>query len=74
VFALTDFFRDVRRGIKKSAAPKNAAKNFDVLKPLENNTGESNLKISIGTGAVVCMMPDVMPIDKTNWYVPAWII
>ena len=67
--------------IKKSAAPKEAIKNFSVLKPLENETkGDEDfsrtghLKTKIGTGAVICMPTDIMPIDKNNWYIPAWLI
>ena len=57
--------------IKKRAAPKDAVKNFSVLKPIEENPGEeealsgtAHLKINIGMGAVICMSPDVLPIDK----------
>ncbi len=67
--------------IKKSAAPKDAVKNFSVLKPIENEpteedrfSGTAHLKTSIGTGAVICFAPDVLPIDKKNWYIPAWLI
>ncbi len=67
--------------IKKSANPKNAVKNFSVLAPIEKDTarddvfsGSSNLKITIGTGAVICMPADLMPVDDKNWYVPAWLI
>ena len=67
--------------IKKSAAPKEAIKSFSVLKPIENETKEDeaffktwHLKTKIGTGAVICMPTDIMPIDKNNWYIPAWLI
>jgi len=67
--------------IKKGAAPKDAIRNFSVLKPIEDEpveedvfTGVAHLKTRIGTGAVVCMSPDLLPIDKNNWYVPAWLI
>lgn len=66
--------------IKKSAAPKDAVKNFSVLAPIEKEpeedafSGAAHLKTQIGTGAVVCLSPDILPIDKKNWYVPAWII
>ena len=65
--------------IKKSAAPKDATKNFSVLKPIEREPeadefGAAHLKTAIGTGAVVCMASDLIPIDRKNWYVPAWII
>lgn len=67
--------------IKKSSFPKNAAKNFSVLAPIERDpteedvfSGAAHLKVNIGTGAVVCMPADLIPIDKKNWYVPAWLI
>lgn len=67
--------------IKKSSAPKDAIKNFTVLSPIEREpkeeeifNGTAHLKINIGAGAVVCMAQDVIPIDKKNWYVPAWLI
>lgn len=62
--------------IKKSASPQNATKNFSVLGPIENDPGEgfSRLKTDIGTGGVICMASDLIPIDRKNWYIPAWII
>lgn len=66
--------------IKKGSAPKDAVKNFSVLKPVEQEpseeyfTGASHLKTKIGMGAVVCMAGDILPIDKQNWYIPAWLI
>jgi len=67
--------------IKKGAAPKDAVKHFSVLKPIASDPGEENrfsgaahLKTVIGTGAVVCLASNVLPIDKNNWYVPAWLI
>lgn len=67
--------------IKKASAPKNAVRNFSVLAPIEKepseeaiSSGTSHLKTEIGTGAVVCMPVDLIPIDSKNWYVPAWLI
>ena len=67
--------------IKKGAAPKDATRNFSVLKPIENEpseedvfSGTAHLKTKIGIGAVICMPPDIIPIDKNNWYIPAWLI
>ncbi|MCL2158276.1 MAG: ATP-binding protein [Oscillospiraceae bacterium] len=67
--------------IKKGSAPKDAIRHFSVLKPIEQEPDESDvlsgaahLKTTLGTGAVVCMPSDIMPIDKNNWYVPAWLI
>ena len=64
--------------IKKSASPgKGAIKNFDVLKPVtqpEKFGGLKGLKTNIGTGAVICLANDILPIDGKNWYVPVWLI
>jgi hypothetical protein len=67
--------------IKKSAAPKDAVKNFSVLNPIEKEpseedrfSGAAHLKTVIGTGAVICLASDVLPIDNKNWYIPAWLI
>ncbi len=67
--------------IKKSATPKNAVKNFSVLSPITKEPsseavfeGVAHLKTEIGTGAVVCLASDVLPIDRRNWYIPAWLI
>jgi len=67
--------------IKKSTAPKNAIRHFSVLKPIEEEpseedrfSGAAHLKTKIGTGAVICLAPDVTPIDSRNWYIPAWLI
>jgi hypothetical protein len=67
--------------IKKGAAPKDAIKHFSVLKPIEKEpsdedvfSGAAHLKTTIGTGAVICMPTDIIPIDAKNWYIPAWII
>ena len=64
--------------IKKTASPnKDAIKNFDVLAPVEmpGKFGSAqNLKVTIGTGSVVCMTDNLIPADKNNWYVPAWLI
>ncbi len=44
--------------------------------PTEENvfSGAARLKVNVGTGAVVCMCADLIPADKKNWYVPAWLI
>lgn len=64
--------------IKKSASPgKTAIKNFDVLKPVTQNStfsGLETLKVDIGTGSVICMANDLLPLDEKNWYVPVWLI
>ncbi|MCL2367082.1 MAG: ATP-binding protein [Oscillospiraceae bacterium] len=52
--------------IKKTGNPgKDAIKHFDVLK----NSG-----MIIGEGAVVCLYDNVLPLDKSNWIIPAWLI
>ena len=52
--------------IKKSGNPKkDAIKHFDVLE----KTGKQ-----IGTGNVICLCSDIMPIDKRNYFVPVWLI
>ncbi|MDO4384301.1 MAG: ATP-binding protein [Eubacteriales bacterium] len=64
--------------IKKSASPgKTAIKNFDVLNPIQSKSNFDNLeslKTKIGTGSVICMANDLLPIDENNWYVPVWLI
>ena len=66
--------------IKKNTAPANAVKNFAVLNALEKTSEEdlftdvTQLKTTVGTGLVICLANDVIPVDKKNWYVPAWLI
>ncbi len=64
--------------IKKSASPgKTAIKNFRVLEPVtqvKSFEGLESLKVEIGTGNVICMANDLLPVDKKNWYVPVWLI
>lgn len=48
--------------IKKSKKPnKNSIKNFDVLK---------ETKKEIAKGSVLCMIDDIFPVDKDNYYIP----
>ncbi len=64
--------------IKKSASPgSEAVKHFGVLRPVsdpEKLGGLSQYRIAVGQGVVICMANDLLPIDKSNWFVPAWII
>mgnify|MGYP005760638711 CR=1 FL=1 len=64
--------------IKKAASPgKAAVKNFTVLEPVvcqEHFGGIESLKVEIGTGSVVCMANNLLPVDEKNWYVPVWLI
>ena len=57
--------------IKKSASPgKRALKDFKALAPLDG----AGRNISMGTGAVISMAEDLLPLDPQNWSVPAWMI
>ena len=64
--------------IKKSASPgTDAVRHFKVLLPVTEPVGEdalSQYKLEIGDGAVICMANDLLPADRKNWYVPAWLI
>lgn len=64
--------------IKKAASPGKAAiKNFNVLEPAacdETFRGLESLRVEIGTGNVICMANDLLPVDEKNWYVPVWLI
>lgn len=52
--------------IKKSASPKKEAiKHFQVLDKAD---------VNVGTGAVICMAKDLVPLDKNNWLVPVWLL
>ena len=39
-----------------------------------NFDGLGALKTEIGTGSVICMANDLLPVDQRNWYVPVWLI
>ncbi len=64
--------------IKKAASPgKTAIKNFTVLEPVARENlfgGMESLKVEIGTGSVICMANDLLPVNEKNWYVPVWLI
>jgi len=64
--------------IKKAASPgAEAVKHFKVLDPVTEpeRFGElGQYKLEVGNGAVVCMASDLLPVDKNNWIVPAWMI
>lgn len=52
--------------IKKSGTPgKDAIRHFSVLE---------KAKMPVGTGGVICMYPDLLPIDQNNWLIPVWLI
>ncbi|MCL1857704.1 MAG: ATP-binding protein [Oscillospiraceae bacterium] len=64
--------------IKKAASPgTESVKNFKALNPVTEpeRFGElEQYKIEIGNGTVVCMANDLLPVDRKNWFVPAWMI
>jgi predicted AAA+ superfamily ATPase len=64
--------------IKKSASPgTEAVKHFSALHPVtqpERFGALEQFKTEIGTGAVVCMANDLLPVDRYNWLVPVWLI
>lgn len=64
--------------IKKSASPGKAAiRNFHVLDPVqepEKFGGLDELKVTIGTGNVICMAQELLPVDERNWRVPVWLV
>lgn len=52
--------------IKKSGSPKrDAIRHFSVLE----RTG-----LAVGTGNVICLCEDILPIDKNNYFVPVWLL
>ena len=56
---------------------KIAIKNFDVLNPIskpEKFGLTDQHKVEIGSGAIICMAGDILPVDEKNWYVPVWLI
>ena len=64
--------------IKKAASPgTESVKHFKVLNPLTDPERFGKLgqyKVEIGNGAVICLASDLLPVDKKNWFVPAWLI
>ncbi|MDR0425349.1 MAG: ATP-binding protein [Clostridiales Family XIII bacterium] len=64
--------------VKKAASPgAEAVRHFGVLAPAadpERFGGLAQLKAEIGTGAVVCLAEELLPIDRKNWRVPVWLI
>lgn len=55
--------------IKKTASPgKKAVKNFPVLEAV------SQSGVEIGPGNVICLAPDLLPLDNNNWAVPVWLV
>ena len=55
--------------IKKAASiGKEAIKHFNLLNVPANH------ETPTGSGAVICMANDLLPIDNNNWIIPAWLI
>ena len=56
--------------IRKSAQPVKEIKKFEILKPIAE--GEKALRI--GSGGVVCLANDLLPVDAKNWYIPVGLL
>ena len=56
--------------IRKSSNPAKETKKFEMLQPV--TIGERALQL--GTGGVICLPNDLLPLDAKNWYIPAWMI
>ena len=56
--------------IRKSAQPVKEIKKFEILKPVAE--GEKALRI--GSGGVVCLANDLLPVDAKNWYIPVGLL
>ena len=63
---------------KKTASPGvESVKHFRVLEPITDPKkfgGLEGFKTEIGTGTIICMATDLLPLDSKNWYVPAWLV
>ena len=64
--------------IKKAGSlGSESVKHFKALNPAAEpeKAGEpGQYKMEIGCGAVICMANDLLPLDRNNWCVPAWMI
>jgi predicted AAA+ superfamily ATPase len=59
--------------IKKTASPgRNDLKNFSVLDAFSGLQGD--LRVEIGPGVCLCMIPEPLPATRENWFVPARVI
>lgn len=56
--------------IRKSAQPVKEIKKFEILKPIAE--GEKALRI--GSGGIVCLANDLLPVDAKNWYIPVGLL
>lgn len=55
--------------IKKSAYPSKAIKTFAILEPVS-----ADAKIQIGSGGIVCLIDDLLPVSDNLYYIPAWVL
>jgi predicted AAA+ superfamily ATPase len=61
--------------IKKASAPRDATRHFSALNPLKQTPNDAEKRNPhIGLGGAICLSPDLLPIDKQNWFIPAWMI
>jgi predicted AAA+ superfamily ATPase len=62
--------------IERPDEPLDAADEDDAGNGLAANGTKDleSLKVTIGTGVVVCMINDILPINEKNWYIPAGLI
>jgi len=59
--------------IKKTASPGTSdMKNFAALNPFKG--AQDELKVALGPGVVLCMIPEPLPVNKDNWFVPARVV
>ncbi len=62
--------------VKKTASPTlSAAKNFHALNPVSRDDapeGLDSMRRCIGTGTIVCMAEDALPLSKSVWAFPVW--
>lgn len=56
--------------IRKSSCPAKDIKKIEILKPIT----EGDRALKIGTGGVVCLAGDLLPIDDRNWYIPVGLL
>ncbi len=56
--------------IRKSSCPAKEVKKFDILQPVT----EGERAMQVGSGGVVCLAGDLLPIDAKNWYIPAGLL
>ncbi|MDR1531268.1 MAG: DUF4143 domain-containing protein [Clostridiales bacterium] len=62
--------------IKKAASPgSESVKHFKALQPVtEPAKFGAPHKLEVGLGTTICVANDLLPVDRKNWYVPAWLI